>query len=246
VKSLAVIVALTLAIVAGVVSVAQAGNAGTAHYPDLVTQAPSGIRIMTDKATGQKLLKFSNTIANLGSGPFELRPDYDDVPGSVVGYQRVYTHDADGDWLLPPTEFPVGTFVFHAGHNHWHFEGFARYELRNVAPGGGIGRRVVAASDKVSFCMVDTLDANLNLEHAPQFRVYQSCSQNATQGISVGWSDVYGASLPGQSIDISRVQSGTYWLVSTADPDNAIVETNDANNATAVLVTVRSSWKPKQ
>jgi hypothetical protein len=245
VKALVVIVALTLALVASVVSVAQAGTANTPHYPDLVTQAPSGVKITTDKATGKKLLKFTNTIANLGTGRFELRPENDAGSGTTVAYQRIWTHDAVGDWSLD-SEIPVGTFAFHTAHNHWHFGGFARYELRNVAPGGGIGRRVVASSDKISFCMVDTLAVNLGLEHAPGARVYQSCSQNATQGISVGWSDTYGASLPGQNIDITQVQSGTYWLVATADPNNTIVETNDANNAGAVLVTIRSSWKPKQ
>jgi len=245
VKALVIVISLTLALVAGVVSVAQAGTAGTPHYPDLVTQSPTGLKITTDKSTGQKLLKFSNTIANLGNGRFELRPVNDPGNGTTVAYQRLWTHDGVGDWSLY-SEIPVGTFEFHSAHNHWHFGGFARYELRNVAPGGGIGRRVVASSDKVSFCMVDTLAVNLALEHAPGARVYQSCSQNAIQGISIGWSDIYGASLPGQSIDITHVQSGTYWLVATADPNNVIVETNDANNAGAVLVTIRSSWKPKQ
>ena len=249
-KAIAVVVALTLALVAGVVSVAQAGTVNTPHYPDLVTQTPTGLRITTDKSTGQRLLKFSNTIANLGNGRFELRPQNDAGSGLTTAYQRLWTHDALGDWSLY-SEFPVGTFEFHALHNHWHFGGFAKYELRNVAPGGGIGRRVAASSDKVSFCMVDTLPVNLALEHAPGARVYQSCGllpppNLNIQGISVGWSDSYGYSLPGQSIDITHVQSGTYWLVATADPNNTIVETNEANNAGAVLVTIRSSWKPKQ
>jgi hypothetical protein len=245
VKSLAVIVALTLALVAGVVSVAQAGNAGTSHYPDLATQTPTGVKIVSDKAAGKKLLKFTNTIANLGDGRFELSPSHDPNTGLTTAYQRVWTHDADGDWSLE-SEFPVGTFEYHPAHNHWHFGDFARYELRNVAPGGGLGRRVAATSDKISFCMVDTLAENLNLEHAPQFRMYQTCNQDAVQGISVGWSDIYGANLPGQSIDITHVQTGTYWLVATADPENHIVETNEANNAGAVLVTIRSSWMPKK
>ncbi len=244
-KALVVVVSLALAFVAGVVSVAQAGTAGTPHYPDLVTQTPAGLKITSDKSTGQRLLKFSNSIANLGSGRFELRPQNDPGSGITTAYQRVWTHDVDGDWTFD-SEFPVGTFEFHAAHNHWHFGGFARYELRNVAPGGGIGRFVAASSDKISFCMVDTVAANLGLEHAPPVRVYTSCGPSLTQGISVGWADVYGPSLPGQSIDITYVQSGTYWLVSTADPNNAIMETNDANNTAAVLVTIRSSWKPKQ
>jgi hypothetical protein len=245
VKALAVIVALTLALVAGVVSVAQGGSAGTNHYPDLVTETPTNVRITTDKVTGKRLLKFSNKISNLGNGRFELAPSHDANTGLTTAYQRVWTHDADGDWYMQ-TEFPVGSFEYHPAHNHWHFGDFARYELRSVAPGGGIGRLVAATSDKISFCMVDTLGANLNLEHAPQFRVYQSCNPDSIQGISVGWSDIYGSNLPGQSIDITYVQTGWYWLVATADPDNVISETNNSNNSGAVQVWIRSSWKPKQ
>jgi Lysyl oxidase len=244
-KGLAVVVAFSLALVAGVVSVAQSSSAGTPHYPDLVTEPILGVRIVSDKATGRQLLKFPNEISNLGNGRFELRPVNNPGNGTTTAYQRVWTHDAGGDWTLH-SEFPIGTFVFHPAHNHWHLEGFARYELRSVAPGGGIGRLLAASSPKVSFCMVDTWAINLGLEHAPQQRVYQSCGQSLTQGISVGWSDIYGSSLPGQNIDITNVQSGTYWLVSTADPDNHIVETNESNNSAAVQVTIRSSWKPKQ
>ena len=243
-KALALVFALGLALSAGVVSVVQAGSSGVPHYPDLVTQTPSGVRITSDKATGQRLLKFSNAIANVGNGRFELAPSHDANSGVTTAYQRIWTHDGAGTWSIQ-SELPVGTFEYHPLHNHWHFGGFARYELRNVAPGGGIGRRVIASSDKISFCMVDTLSANLGLEHAPPLRAYTSCGQSITQGISVGWSDIYGSSLPGQSIDITQVQNGTYWLVDTADPNNTIVETIETNNAGAVLVTIRSSWKPK-
>src|SRR6266404_5401443 len=50
------------------------GPAGTIHYPDLQTLPPSDIGIEYDPTTGQKLLRFSNTIANLGEGPLEVIP----------------------------------------------------------------------------------------------------------------------------------------------------------------------------
>jgi hypothetical protein len=226
----------------GLGSVAQGGDAGTVHYPDLVTQTPAGVKIVSVKATGKKLLKFSNGVSNIGDGRFELRPQHNG--GITVAYQRLFTHDADGDWALH-SEVPVGVFEYHPDHNHWHFGGFARYELRDVAPGGGIGRHVVASSDKVSWCMVDTLAANLGLEHATPTRWYVSCGDSVMQGISVGWTDIYGSNLPDQNIDITHVQTGTYWLVSTTDPDDWVAETNETNNSAAVLVTIRSSYKPK-
>ncbi len=237
-------VAGLLAAALGVAAVAQAGDAGTPHYPDLITETPFNAHVVTDKPAGKRLLRFANAISNVGQGPFELHPVNDPGSGTTVAYQRVYTHDAQNDWSLY-NEFPVGTFVFHPAHNHWHFEGFALYQLRSVAPDGGVGRRVWATSDKVSFCMVDTLNLFPGLEHAAG-QTYASCNQNATQGISVGWADVYGSSLPGQSLDITNVPSGTYWLVSIADPYNVIAETSNTNNVSKVLVTIRGSWKPKQ
>jgi len=235
---------LTLALVAaalsGFAAAAQAGDPGTAHLPDLVTRPPSDVRIQRDKATGVKVLRFSNTVGNLGSGRLELRPVHNAITGTTDAYQRVYTHDAAGNWSLQ-TEFPVGTFQFHESHNHWHFDDFALYELRNVAADGSIGSTVLRSSGKVTFCIIDTVAIDLSLQHASPTRGYASCNQNDIQGLSVGWADTYTWNLPGQSIEISGLPSGDYWLVSTADPDGLISETNDANNSGAVKITIRGN-----
>jgi outer membrane biosynthesis protein TonB len=49
-------------------------------------------------------------------------------------------------------------------------------------------------------------------------------------GISPGWRDVYGASVAFQWVDVSDVKPGTYWIASSSDPDNVIVESNESNN----------------
>src|SRR5438309_6025092 len=70
----------TLIVVAGLgclalaVRVAHANPPGTIHYPDLQTLPPFDIRIQNDTTTHQKLLRFSNAIANLGEGPMDLIP----------------------------------------------------------------------------------------------------------------------------------------------------------------------------
>jgi hypothetical protein len=232
--------ALAAAGLSGFATSAQAGDPGTAHLPDLVTRTPSDIRIQRDKATGTKVLRFSNTVANLGRGRLELRPVHDSVTDTTLAYQRVYTHDAAGNWSLQ-SQFPVGTFQFHETHNHWHYDDFALYELRNVAPDGSVGATVLRSSGKVTFCIIDTVSVDLTLEHASPTRGFTTCNQSDIQGLSVGWADTYGWSLPGQSIDISGLPSGEYWLVSTADPDGLISETNDANNAGAVKIKIRGN-----
>jgi hypothetical protein len=235
-KRLAVLAGLALAGLAGVTTVAQAGDAGTAHLPDLVTQPPSDIRLVNDKAAGTRTLRFSNVIANLGQGRLEVRPVNDSATGTTTGFQRIYTHNAAGAWSLLSST-PIGTFEFHPAHNHWHFGAFALYELRNVNTDGSIGRRALRNSGKVSFCIIDSILINPNLEHSAP-GAYHTCTQTADQGLSVGWGDIYASYLAGQSIDVTGLPNGTYWLVSTADPENRIQESNNANNAAAVKVTI--------
>jgi hypothetical protein len=220
---------------------AQAGDADTPHYPDLRTLPPSDVKLQRDRQTGTRRIVLSNTVANLGDGRLELRPVNNAATGTTDAYQRIYSHDSAGSWYLQSEEL-AGTFAFHPAHNHTHFEDFALYELRTVAPGGGIGT-LVRSSDKVSFCIIDVGLADGSLEHASS-RTYSSCGQSAIQGLSVGWSDMYTWSLPGQSIDITGVGNGTYWLVSTADPADRIDEgggAGETNNSAAVKVQIKGN-----
>ena len=233
------ITALLLAACSLAVSAAQAGDAGTPHYPDLQTLAPTDVHIQKDRSTGTRFLRFSNTVANLGQGRLEVMPINNAATGLTDAYQRVYTHNASGVWLIQNTVY-AGTFAFHPEHGHWHFEGFALYELRGVAADGSIGTQVFGSSGKVSFCMLDTTRVTSTIEHSSP-KTYSTCPRDQTQGISVGWADTYGWRLAGQSIDVSNVPDGTYWLVSTADPEDRLLETNDSNNAAAIRVAIKGN-----
>jgi hypothetical protein len=223
------------------VRIARANPPDAIHYPDLQTLPPYDITIQNDPTTHHKLLRFSNAIANLGEGPMELIPQNNAATGTTDAYQRLYSHDADGNWYVVATVY-VGTFVFHPQHNHWHFEDFARYELRNAPRDGSIGGTVLASASKVSFCLEDSLRVNSGLEHFSPSQTYTNCDQVDPQGISIGWADVYGWNLFGQSLDITRIPNGVYWLVSTADPDNLIAEGGgafEANNTAAVKIRIK-------
>jgi hypothetical protein len=128
----------------------------------------------------------------------------------------------EGNWYAVGSEY-AGTFEFHPEHDHWHFENFDSYELRDAAPDGSIGTTVLASSRKVSFCLVDTWLADSSLEHTGS-QPYTDCSQGGVQGISVGWADIYAWHLPGQSLDIAGLPNGTYLLLVTADPGNVLAE----------------------
>ncbi len=116
---------------------------GQEHLPNLRTRRPIGLEITHEN--GAKLLRFTNTVANVGAGPLEMRPDNSDGT-TTDAYQRVYTHNNSMTWQFM-YERLVGTFVFHPQHNHWHFESFAAYELHAVATHGSVGSIVAQGQD---------------------------------------------------------------------------------------------------
>lgn len=220
---------------------AEGTTAGTKHYPDLLTRKPSDLNIVRECSllvTGdcKKLLRFSNTVWNKGDGRLEMRPVNDSSLGKTKAYQRIWSHDASGKWYLVE-EFEVGEFVFHTSHNHWHFEGFANYALQNENSDGSIGNNVKRSSQKTTFCVIDTNRINSNLEHSgPQ--TYTKCGQTDITGLTVGWGDKYKYNLSGQWIDITNLPDGRYWLVSTADYQDRLKETNNSNNWAAVKIKI--------
>jgi hypothetical protein len=172
----------------------------------------------------------------------ELVPHNNEANGTTDAYQILYSHDADGEWY-EVSSTQVGTFILHPQHDHWHFEDFARYELRNATSNGSIGDTVLAVNSKVSFCLMDSGPVNSGLEHAGT-QTYLECNQMDPQGISVGWADVYSWNLFGQSLDITGLPNGDYWVVSTADPDNLINEgggREESNNTAAVKIRIKGS-----
>jgi hypothetical protein len=121
-------------------------------------------------------------------------------------------------------------YHYSACHDHWHFDEFARYELRAADD------TVAATGHKQAFCMLDTISwAWPNA--LPTF----TC---ANQGISRGFSDFYEAGMPCQWIDVSGVPSGDYILRVTLNqprPDHALpmlVERDYTNNTLELPVTV--------
>jgi hypothetical protein len=225
-----VLVATVMAVVAGPTGGSQAVSPGSIHYPDLRTRAPGDLRIRWEDV--KKLLRFSNTIYNWGNGPLELRPK-NKPRGTTDAYQRLYSHDGNGTPNLVEEKL-VGTFVFHRAHHHWHFEGFALYELLNDS-GGSIGS-LIKASKKTTVCIRDNAAAESggdSLEHFG-WGAYSRCDKAATEGLSVGYGDTYPWNIDGQSLDITGLADGCYWLRSTADPDGRLVESNNDNNTGVV------------
>ncbi len=215
------------------VTIVDNDNSVADYLPDLVPIASTlteRLSIDTSEIPGRSLLRFSTEVANAGDGPLEL------WGGSVSGssqqvFQRIYQADGGSRDAL------AGEFVYHAGHGHIHFEGFATYDLKLTNASG----QIVASGGKTSFCLINIrqplpdVSANAGLVHG---RGGTSCGQ--VQGISAGYSDVYSASLDDQWIDITNVADGTYWLEIEADPEDNLQETDETNNTARVQVTINN------
>ena len=145
--------------------------------------------------------------------------------------QRIYNNAGRWRDVLTP-----GTMVFGGdGHHHWHVRDLQQSELFRLSDGVFLAR-----SDKRGFCFWDNVRYRLSLPGAPQSPVTaesgcgNSGSLTATMGLSIGWGDIYPASLPDQFIDITGLADGRYRLVVTADPSGWFAETNKNNNVTWV------------
>ena len=180
---------------------------------------------------GHVHLRLSNGTPNIGDGKLYLYgvlPAYPDGTQDVM--QRVYR--SDGTYY----DRPAGRFVYHPTHDHIHLEDWCIYRLREVLPGDGVGA-IVAEGSKTSFCVLDLGIYDSTLPNFDPDGQFHDCG-STTQGLSVGWVDVYTKTLDGQYIDITGVPDGVYWLESEADPDNHILEKNETNNITRIKVTV--------
>lgn len=188
-----------------------AGVAGAALLPDLVTAVPGNLMV---RSKGGANIYFTNVIANLGAGPFQVRPV--NQGSTTTAYQQLL--DSSGQIV---SEFPVSIYAYHPTHQHWHIDDVALYSLRQ----GTLDGPVVAEASKVSFCLID-IDQIIR-PGAP--RTYRSCNA-ALQGITNGWADVYFRGLPDQNLPIAGLPAGAYYLVSISDPQGRFSESNETNN----------------
>ncbi|MDQ2684029.1 MAG: lysyl oxidase family protein [Chloroflexota bacterium] len=194
--------------------------AGPPLYPDLVTMPPSGLYFEVS-SSGRYLLRFDNTAANLG-GRLEISVD---SIGSKTIYQNVYDQNVGGNRVV--RQQVHSDLIYHPQHNHFHFSGFAQYELLR-RDSAGFYNVTARAGSKTSFCILDSIRVS---GIGPTWPSYTSCGATF-QGMSAGWGDTYIAALFDQWIDVGTapLADGQYAIRSTADPDNRLMETNDFNN----------------
>jgi len=220
--------------IVGLLPLSSARAAGGAklsgQLPDLRTVVPRHLNLVN--AHQRQILRFSNGIANLGSGPWQMRPVFPPDNTTLATQDAVQEIlDADGNVVDSKV---VSQFEFHEAHNHWHIGGVALFEVRVGSLNGPLFRD---NSIKTTFCLIDWYQLEGN-SPTPE-RSYFSCN-GPTQGISPGWVDQYHQATEGQAMNLTGAPAGVLlYLVSTANHEGIFVESDLTNNTAWVSFYVR-------
>lgn len=197
--------------------------------PDLAMAPPADFSVQ-HRPGGERRLRFSTIVVNIGDGPFDIY-GYD-VEGDSVQHSsslavRQRIRDTAGNWTVH--ERPATMTYSGDGHDHWHVHGLQQYELAFEATPGD----TIADGNKTGFCFYDTdhYSGDEPRHYYPDnVTVCHVEKETVRMGLTVGWGDKYPASIAGQYIDITGLPYGTYWLTVTADPDGEFFEKLDGNN----------------
>jgi Lysyl oxidase len=191
---------------------------------------------ISGRSDGRRVLRFESGLANTGRSVLQVHPDgTEGCPRGEQHASQILFRDADDDgWYdrgldTQRVVHDAGCMVFHPTHSHWHFEAAARYALWDPHRAS---RPLLVQGRKMSFCLRDTERVPERWQPSRRYDdYYGDCSQHTPQGISVGWVDIYGSYLPGQSLTLPRrLPTGLYCLRTTVDPRNYLRESDDTDN----------------
>jgi hypothetical protein len=202
-------------------------RAATEQLPDLRAARPKEIHTTTT-STGQRELRFTSVVSNVGAGPFQLTGTRSSTSDAEMNTVTQQIFDDTGSVSRSATT--TATMYFGGdGHDHWHVRDLETFELIRTDNGALVG-----TGEKHGFCFFDNTRVNLALPNAPQERVYTGCGKTSNlqvvMGLSVGWGDRYKYTLPDQFIDITGLAAGRYRLIYRVDVPNWFSELKETNN----------------
>lgn len=175
--------------------------------------------------------------------------------------QRIYNKNGNA---MSYVDQYVGSMTYHPAHGHNHVDDWAVMTLRiPTSDPNPLNWPIVGTGAKIGFCLMDygqcgssgsTYDGhcrddntiymggnvlyNVNFPNWNLGGGNYNCSV-VEQGISSGWTDVYGKHLDGMWINVpANTCNGNYYIVLEVDKNNNFIEERDDNNFTAVPVTL--------
>ncbi len=214
-----------------------------ARCPDLTMRRPSQLHLLKGR-----YLASTNQIVNVGNGPAEVR-GYRTASARMRARQILRPGRGGHPVRLPDTGLRV---VFHdtiTRGAYWKLLEAAEFELWTLHTDGTLGTRR-RVGPKLIYCLRDLKrmtrpSTGHSYPRSPRARQYGACStdrkaRRRTLGTSVGWTDEYPWDYPQNWISV-RGLKGCFAYVHRADPENRLVELDEANNASAVVV--RLPWR---
>jgi Lysyl oxidase len=194
--------------------------------PDLVALPSSGIRTSHTRS-GLDLLSFGATVWIGGNSPLDVEGFRSDGSPVMPAYQYFWSN---GQVIGKARAGTMG-FDSRPGHDHWHFQQFAQYQLLTK------NKKLAVRSHKQGFCIAPTDPIDLLLLHAewqPTFDFGGRCGSPSAlwvrEMLPVGWGDTYFQSVAGQSFNITHVPNGTYYIEVIANPEKVLYETTTRND----------------
>jgi hypothetical protein len=206
--------------------------------PNLVPRAPFNLVVaQADGSASQKAIRLSTTTENIGAGHLELLG----IPPLGLD-ETAAMQCVEWDNRVCQRRDQVGTFEFHAEHQHWHFNDYARYDLRALLPNGlpdMTEAGLLRSGGKISFCLLDT-ERSEKRDPEPDdpfgdAGFYHGCT-GLIQGISRGWADTYGSYLVGQQIVLDGLANGRYALMITVNPLQILRESSYTDNVSHAVI----------
>ncbi len=202
------------------------GRLNRGLFPDLI--ALPAWQIATHNENGRDLLDFAATVYNGGPGPLVAEGFRRGSTPVMTAYQFFY----NGTKQVASRR--VGTMRYDARptHMHWHFKDFARYDLVDSH------QHALRTSGKEAFCLAPTDAIDLlqpgAVVNPGDGNLATACGDVTSiwvrEVLASGWGDTYSQQRAGQSIDITGLPNGTYWIRVTANPAKRLYETTRRNN----------------
>src|SRR6185437_1331088 len=196
--------------------------------PELTPLPSWGISTSHVRKSKQDFLNFGATVWVGGNSPLDVEGFRQ--PGSPT--MKAYQYYWRGGRIVGRT--PAGTMGFDNknGHNHWHFEQFAKYVLLNA------NKTVAVRSEKVGFCIAPTDPVNMTMPGATwqpsSIGLGGQCGLPTAMWVQeympMGWGDTYDQFKAGQAFNITHLPDGTYYIEIIANPEHRLHEVTQAND----------------
>jgi Lysyl oxidase len=203
-------------------------HAPAGAVPDLVALPSWGITTSAVKNTGQDFLNFGATVWVGGNSQLDVEGFRKTGSPTMRAYQYFWKNGH----IIGRVRAGTMGFDSKPGHNHWHFQQFARYQLL------GANKKVAVRSEKVGFCIAPTDAIDLLLPHATWVQSFLGfggqCGSDTALWVQemmpIGWGDTYDQSKAGQAFNITKLPNGTYYIEIIANPEHVLHEVTRSND----------------